>query len=249
MPARFWQRLAVVFFTLTLGYGCATHHRLQRNISRQYEHDLITSKYYKVKSGDTLYSIGHRSGHDYHQLAAWNHIHPPYKIKTGQTIKLFKPNNPSSIRKKAVKRLSITQKKRNTSQKKSSFSISNEKVLTLYWQWPLKGRILKTYSQSGNKGIDIQAKAGQLIEAAAKGKVVYSGSGLIGYGKLLIIKHNDRFLSAYAYNRRLLVKEGQKVKKGQIIAEVGKNSNNKFSLHFEIRKNGQPVNPVNYLPK
>ncbi|NOQ14473.1 MAG: peptidoglycan DD-metalloendopeptidase family protein, partial [Methyloprofundus sp.] len=102
---------------------------------------------------------------------------------------------------------------------------------------------------TGNKGIDIAGSIGQKIKAARSGVVVYSGSGLVGYGKLLIIKHNYLYLSAYAHNRRLLVKEGQKVKKGQYVAEMGVGVNAKPSLHFEIRKNGKPVNPLNYLSK
>ena len=122
-------------------------------------------------------------------------------------------------------------------------------MLRLHWSWPIKGQILRGFYATGNKGIDIAGSIGQTIKAARSGIVVYSGSGLSGYGKLLIIKHNYLYLSAYAHNRRLLVKEGQKVNKGQSIAEMGVGVNAKPSLHFEIRKNGKPVNPLNYLPK
>ena len=170
-------------------------------------------------------------------------------LKLSQKIKLFKPKQKlsSKVRRKKVK--SPTLKKRITSQKKSTISTNKKKMLKLFWQWPIKRNIVKTFSQTGKKGIDIAGKVGQKVRSAANGKVVYSGSALKGYGNLLIIKHNYLYLSAYANNRRLLVKEGQLVKRGQVIAEVGFVTGKKASLHFEIRKNGHPVNPVNYLPK
>lgn len=137
----------------------------------------------------------------------------------------------------------------SSSQKKSIISIDNANMLKLSFQWPLKGKVLKAFSQADNKGIDIACKMEQDVSAAEAGKVVYSGQGLIGYGNLLIIKHNDLYLSAYANNSRLLVAEGYTVEKGQVIAKVGQAGSNKTSLHFEIRKNGKPVNPLNFLPE
>jgi len=122
-------------------------------------------------------------------------------------------------------------------------------MLELNFGWPIKGRVLKSFSPSRNKGIDIAGKKGQSVKASEAGKVVYGGQGLIGFGKLLIIKHNDDYLSAYANNSRLLVKEGQNVQKGQLIAEVGDVGIKRTSLHFEIRKNGKPVNPLKLFPK
>ncbi len=119
----------------------------------------------------------------------------------------------------------------------------------LKWIWPVKGKIIQRYSPgSGKKGIDISAPRGTLIKSAEAGKVVYSGQGLVGYGRLVIIKHNDTYLSAYAHNQQLLVNEGQLVKKGQNIARLGRSGTNRYKLHFEIRKNGKPVNPISYLP-
>ena len=216
----------------------------------------IRNKYYFVREGDTLYSIGFRSGHGYQMLSKWNRIPPPYDIEVGQRLKLYAPAKTKVIFKNDIKKLgsvnkkrSTSQKKRTASQKKPIVSSANKKVLKLTWQWPIKGNVSKTFSQSGKKGIDITAKTDQMVNAAAAGKFVYSGNGLIGYGNLLIIKHNYLYLSAYANNRRLLVNEGQKVKKGQAIAEVGRGKGNKSVLHFEIRKNGKPVNPVLLLPK
>jgi lipoprotein NlpD len=133
-------------------------------------------------------------------------------------------------------------------EKKSIISIDNEFMLKLNFKWPIKGKILKSFSKTDNKGIDIAGELGQDVGATEAGKVVYSGQGLIGYGQLLIIKHNDMFLSAYANLSRLLVAEGYTVEKGQVIAKVGQAGSNKTALHFEIRKNGKPVNPLNFLP-
>ncbi|MCF6252827.1 MAG: peptidoglycan DD-metalloendopeptidase family protein [Methylococcaceae bacterium] len=247
--------ILVLLFISFYTTGCTTTNNYAP--VRPYQRDLVNNnKIYVVKKGDTLYSIGFRSGHGYRRLSRWNKISPPYKLQVGQKLKLFeskqklrykirKNNKKTTI----VKKRTPSQKKTIPAQKTSTNSNDNKKMLKLYWQWPLRGRILKYFSSGGSKGIDINGKIGQKVRAASSGKVVYSGSGLKGYGNLLIIKHNYMYLSAYANNRRLLVKEGQIVKKGQVIAEVGRMGGKKTSLHFEIRKNGNPVNPLNYLPK
>jgi lipoprotein NlpD len=123
---------------------------------------------------------------------------------------------------------------------------------SLTWQWPATGSLIGRFATgraTSNKGIDIAGEAGDPVRAAAAGSVVYSGSGLLGYGQLVIIKHNDQFLSAYAHNRRLLVKEGDQIKAGEKIAEMGSSGAEKVKLHFEIRRSGKPVNPETYLPK
>lgn len=117
------------------------------------------------------------------------------------------------------------------------------------WQWPSEARIKANYSDSGNKGIDFSGKAGDPVVAAGDGKVVYAGAGLRGYGELVIVKHNGTYLSAYAHNRKILVSEGQMVKRGQKIAEMGNTDTDSVKLHFEIRKQGKPVDPSQYLPK
>jgi lipoprotein NlpD len=150
-------------------------------------------------------------------------------------------------KKHSAKSLPAQQSK--SQQKKSIVSIDNKKMLEFSFGWPIKGRVLKSFSPSHNKGIDIAGKNGQLVKAAEAGKVVYGGQGLIGYGELLIIKHNDVYLSAYANNSRLLVNEGEYVQKGQAIAKVGNVGIKRTSLHFEIRENGKPINPLKLLPK
>lgn len=155
-------------------------------------------------------------------------------------------NKPDFLTKKPIQAMTNTVFKQ---EKKSIISTDNKKMLKLNFAWPIKGRISRNFNPSSNKGIDIAGKMGQKVQAAEAGKIAYSGQGLIGFGNLIIIKHNDLYLSAYGNNSSLLVREGEQVEKGQIIAEVGKVLSKKTALHFEIRKNGKPVNPLKYLPK
>jgi len=212
-------------------------------------HITAGTKYYVVKKGDTLYSIGLRSGHGYQRLALWNHLLPPYLLVTGHKLKLFNSNQRDSALISKQPNKKPTKKTGRSSQKKPILSNDKKIVLKLNWQWPIEGKVVKNFKQSGNKGIDIKGKMGQEVSAAETGKVVYSGKGLIGFGNLIIIKHNELYLSAYANNSRLLVSEGQSIKKGQVIAYVGKTGSEQSSLHFEIRKNGKSIDPLNYLPK
>jgi lipoprotein NlpD len=117
------------------------------------------------------------------------------------------------------------------------------------WSWPIEGKVIETFNETRNKGIDILGKEGDPVLAAADGQVVYSGSGLRGYGNLVIVKHDDDFISAYAHNRQILVKQGQTVKRGQRIAELGKTDAEMPKLHFEIRRQGKPIDPLTVLPK
>jgi lipoprotein NlpD len=119
------------------------------------------------------------------------------------------------------------------------------------WRWPADGSVVGSYAAGDQtrQGIDIAGKAGDPVRAAADGAVVYSGNGLIGYGELIIIKHSPSFLSAYGHNSKRLVKEGDRVKAGQVIAEMGSSSASRDSLHFEIRRNGKPANPIDFLPR
>lgn len=117
------------------------------------------------------------------------------------------------------------------------------------WAWPSSGKVLAGFSEGSNKGVDIAGKTGDPVLAAGDGKVVYAGTGLRGYGKLVIVKHDATFLSAYAHNSQILVKEGQSITRGQKIAEVGSSDSDQPKLHFEIRRQGKPVDPIQYLPK
>jgi lipoprotein NlpD len=211
-------------------YGCASKPKAPR-----YYHN----SYHVVEKGETLYSISWRYGVDAKQLASWNRIRVPYTIYPGQKLRV---NSTAPTSKSAAGKKSASTKK---IAKKSKLVKS---VPVGDWRWPVKGKLLSKFSGKNN-GIDIVAKEGSTVSAASAGKIVYAGSGLRGYGNLLIIKHNANYFSAYAHNRRLLVGEGASVKTGQKIAEVGSTGTNRTKLHFEIRKDGNPVDPLKYLPR
>ncbi len=232
---------------------------------------------YTVNRGETLYSISWRYGYDHREVAAWNNIQPPYNIYPGQQLLIIaphqkfakasrqtattpatkpaattKPARTASVTRPAVVASASSVKPRittNTSNRVEKRPVSRQQK-SVAWRWPSEGVIVSGFSPSkGKKGLDIRGKLGQSVIAAASGNVVYSGNGLIGYGNLVIIKHNDTYLSAYGHNRHLLVKEGSTVKQGQKIAEMGDSGKEGVILHFEIRRDGKPVNPLSYLPK
>jgi len=219
---------------------------------------------HRVSVGETLFSIAWRYGLDYKSLARRNHINSHYTIYPGQVLDLnvdkkspWQPQSSSNRKSKTsastplviVKSAPSRSEKHTTSAKKTSSNLGLSSKFS--WQWPASGKLVKKYSQNTpvNKGIDISGKKGESVITAAPGRVVYSGSGLRGYGKLVIIKHNSVFLSAYAHNSRLWVKEGQVVKAGEKIADIGSSGTDRNLLHFEIRRNGHPVDPVKYLPR
>lgn len=209
--------------------GCASKPKEPRHFHHSY---------HKVQKGDTLFSISWRYGISTKELARWNNIPYPYTIYPGQKLRLNSTAPSSRTAKK-------------TSNKKTTPQPSKKKAKAVPvgdWRWPVKGKLVGKFSNVNN-GIDIAAKEGTGVGAAAAGKVVYAGNGLRGYGNLLIIKHNASFFSAYAHNRRLLVAEGANVKAGQKIAEVGSTGTDRVMLHFEIRRDGNPVDPLKYLPR
>lgn len=202
--------------------------------------------HYRVQRGDTLYSISFSYGLDYRQVAAWNDIDPPYRIYPGQRLRLRAAAAPSrQARKRSAPTASPSRHAHAAKQDPTP------RRRSLHWQWPTRGQVIHRFSatDNGKKGIDIAGKTGQPVRAAADGEVVYSGEGLLRYGKLIIIKHDQTFFSAYAHNRVLLVAEGQRVKSGQTIAELGSTGTTRPMLHFEVRRNGQPVDPLAYLPR
>lgn len=266
---------------------------------------------YTVKRGDTLFSIALDQGHDYKELAAWNNLDDPSRIRPGQQLRLRAPPGaqeaqvtvspvtssgrvetrplgaPGPLRAEPSARPPAAPEaiKSEPLARKLPYSAENLALLQrgetrpgagpvpapapepapaappagktdadiddedkVEWGWPVRGKILAGFSEASNKGLDIAGKLGDPVIAAAPGRVVYSGSGLRGYGKLVIIKHNKTYLSAYAHNKDILVKEGQSVVKGQKIAEVGNTDTDAPKLHFEIRKLGKPVDPTRFLP-
>lgn len=226
--------------------------------------------YHQVRKGDTLYSISWHYSQDYRHVAKWNGMSSPYMLSEGQWLRVAPPGPeaglepPVYIKKSAESKIKTADKNNAKSRvektkqqasrvtkKNSSSSLLPSSSVAIHWQWPLKGKLIRKFNANkpGQQGLDITASAGTLVSAAAAGKVVYSGNGLRGYGNLIIIKHNDKYLSAYAHNKTILVKEGVMVKQGQSIARVGNTESNQVKLHFQVRVDGKPVDPLRYLPK
>ena len=199
-----------------------------------------------VQAGETLYAIAFRYGVNYHGLAKANRIKPPYVIYVNQKIRLISSPEPVQSPEPAAKQQKSA---RPPVVKPRPIAVAQNSTIT--WRWPIKGEVVNSFSLKGriNKGIDIRGKLGDKVRAAADGVVVYAGGGLRGYGKLVIVKHSDSFLSAYGHNRKIQVKEGDRVKGGQVVGEVGPSSSKQEMLHFEIRRNGKPENPLLYLPR
>lgn len=213
------------------------------------------AEYRVVQSGDTLYSIAWESGRDYQNVARWNHISPPYLIQPGQRLRLFPPTGAEKTP-RPEPRPPVRAERQNKPQVEKPETASSPRRIPpaaagqLSWVWPTRGELLERYSASGpNKGIDIGGKKGQPILAAEAGQVVYQGGGLRGYGQLIIIKHDADFLSAYAHCDKIYVEEGNVIKRGQKIADMGSSGTDRAKLHFEIRYRGAPVDPQDYLPK
>ncbi|MDH5387986.1 MAG: peptidoglycan DD-metalloendopeptidase family protein [Gammaproteobacteria bacterium] len=204
-----------------------------------------------VRRGDTLYSLSKATDVSVDRLAWINGLKKPYVINPGQTLNLTGKPVVAQVRPVVQNTTLQSAVSLVTPQTvRTPVSVVDTKR-TVSWQWPVVGKVIERFNKNKNdaKGIDIAGKEGESVKAASSGKVVYSGNGLISYGNLVIIKHSKSYLSAYAHNKRLLVKEGESVKAGQKIAELGKTGVEKPKLHFEIRKNGKPVDPIRYLPR
>jgi lipoprotein NlpD len=230
--------------------------------------------FYSVKSGDTLIRIGMDNGQSWRDIARWNNIENPNLIETGQVLRVTPPEetgvvvrpvsstnvvtspapaNTASAPAPASNSASVrppasAANPPNASTPTNNLANTDSAEDTVSFQWPTRGNVLAGFDEVKNKGIDIAGKAGDPVLAAADGKVVYAGSGLRGYGNLVILKHNNTYLTAYAHNQSLLVKEDQAIKRGQKIAEMGNSDADQVKLHFEIRRQGKPVDPAKYLP-
>ena len=212
-----------------------------------------------VRPGQTVYRIATENGITALDLALWNDIPPPYTIHPGQSLRLYPRDGHEPVTKVTASASAAPPVKPGTtvtpptakpvaatSPKPAPTSSSS----TLEWRWPADGVVVSGFAAGDptRQGVDIAGKAGQPVRAAADGVVVYSGSGLVGYGELVIVKHNDQWLSAYGHNRARMVNEGALVKAGQQIAEMGRSGATRDMLHFEIRYNGKPGDPQTYLP-
>lgn len=218
-----------------------------------------------VKSGDTLIRIGLESGQNWRDIARWNNLENPNLIEVGQVLRVVPPvesavavaqpvstptatpvnvapGSASATPRPAVPAATVQPA---APQPSASAPVSDEDIA---WIWPANGPLLGGFDEARNKGLDIGGKLGDPVLAVADGRVVYAGAGLRGYGNLIILKHNNTFLTAYAHNQTLLVKEDQSVRKGQRIAEMGSTDSDRVKLHFEIRRQGKPVDPGKYLP-
>ena len=225
--------------------------------------------YYTVKPKDTLIGIGLETGQSYKDIFRWNALENPNKIEIGQVLRVTpptagenfavaKPVSSSSVvatavvpgmpAKGASAPVTAAASPAATSSPATSTASNGGGDDDLGWIWPTAGAVLTGFDEVKNKGIDIGGAEGDTVMAAADARVVYAGAGLRGYGNLVILKHNNTFLTAYAHNKTLLVKEDQAVKKGQKIAEMGNSDADRVKLHFEVRRQGKPVDPTKYLP-
>ena len=215
---------------------------------------------YVVKAGDTAVSVAKANGLTFSQLIKANNLQKPYHLYKGQVLSLDVNNalpKETKVTPSVVPVAGSNTTQVATASTKTPAVISQEptkivsgrakNVSGIAWMWPVRGSVIRNFS-SANKGLDIAGSRGQSVSAAADGQVVYSGNALRGYGNLVIINHNNEFLSAYAHNDMLLVKEGQRVKRGQVIAKMGSTDASRVMLHFEIRYRGNSVNPRKYLP-
>lgn len=214
---------------------------------------------YVVQKGDTLRNIAAAFGVDPQDIARWNNLEDPNRLAIGQQLRVAPPGAAATAA--PVTPATSAQARPLTPPVPGAAPVPGPTAAApavpatpavpdagLTWMWPLTGKVIEKFDEKRNKGIDISGREGDPVVAAGDGSVVYSGSGLRGYGNLVIVKHNDDFISAYAHNRQILVKQGQVVKRGQRIAEVGKTDATSPMLHFEIRRGGKPVDPLQYLP-
>ena len=231
--------------------------------------------YYTVKPGDTLIRIGLESGQGWKDIARWNSLENPNLIEVGQVLRVAPPSatvaaapstSESGVVTRPVTSSAVAPAVAGAASAPSKAPAASASAPApaptpapaaaapaggdddMGFIWPASGSLLAGFDEARNKGYDISGKAGDAVLAAADGRVVYAGAGLRGYGNLIILKHNNTYLTAYAHNQALLVKEDQSVRKGQKIAEMGSTDADRVKLHFEIRRQGKPVDPSRYLP-
>ncbi len=215
--------------------------------------------YYTVKPGDTLMRIALDNGQSWRDIVRWNQIENPNQIEVGEVFRVIPPVSEAVVARPIAPQSAVTASSAPVAPSSAASSArpvpapapapaatgGDEDV---GWIWPAAGTLLAGFDENKNKGYDIGGRAGDPILAAGDGRVVYAGAGLRGYGNLVILKHNNTYLTAYAHNQTLLVKEDQNVRKGQKIAEMGSSDTDRVKLHFEIRRMGKPVDPSRYLP-
>jgi lipoprotein NlpD len=223
--------------------------------------------FYVVKPGDTMIRIGLETGQNWKDLVKWNNLDNPNVIEAGQVLRVVPPGSDTGVSTRPIAPPKIETRPLDTRSAASGASApaapvapasaasSTAPILVprdadddIAWQWPAIGALLTSFEEGKAKGLTIGGKAGDPVMAAAEGRVVYAGSGLRGYGNLVILKHNNTYLTAYAHNQVLIVKEDQNVRRGQKIAEMGSSDADRVQLHFEIRRQGKPIDPARLLP-
>jgi lipoprotein NlpD len=280
-------RLAAVM-ALVLGAGCSTYQgpapvedrtRASRSAAKPAPAAAQAAKpaapaaaaadgYYTVKQGDTLYSIALDNGADYREVAQWNAMEDPTKLRIGQVLRVKPPDvqarpgvvvgtargagrvesrsiDSAPIAKTEPKAERLPYSKENAAAASAAPAAEGDAV---DFVWPVKGKVLTGFAEPRSKGIDIDGKMGDPVVAAAAGRVTYVGTGISGLGKLVVIKHENGFITVYAHNRDIVVKEAQEVTRGQKIAELGNTDADRPKLHFQIRKGSAAVDPMRYLP-
>lgn len=248
------MRMAIVLVALSMLLSACGSSRVVREGGAAGASTAQPGQTVTVKRGDTVYRLAINNGISPLDLATWNNIAPPYTIYPGQRLRLY----PSDGR--APARTASTSSRPASQSSSSSASTPTQSSATpapaparssVSWRWPADGQLVSRFAAGDptRQGIGIAGNGGQPVKAAGDGVVVYSGSGLVGYGELIIVKHDDEWLSAYGHNRARLVNEGERVRTGQQIAEMGRSGAARDMLHFEIRHNGRPVDPLPYLPK
>jgi lipoprotein NlpD len=208
--------------------------------------------FYTVKPGDTLIRIGMDSGQSWRDIMRWNKLDNANLIEPGQVLRVTPPAADAPVVRPVASPASpaasaptpVASAQTPPAALPAATSVTEE---VISFQWPARGNLIAGFDESKNKGLDIGGKVGDPVSAAADGRVVYAGAGLRGYGNLIILKHNNTYLTAYAHNQTLLVKEDQVIKRGQKIAEMGNSDADQVKLHFEIRRQGKPVDPAKYL--
>ncbi len=215
--------------------------------------------HYTVQRGDTLVRIALDHGQNWRDLVRWNGLDNPNLIEVGEVLRVMPPSDflparpvlaapaePPTRPPAAVAAPLVPGAQASSAPPPISGPATASEELS--WIWPAQGQTVALFDEVKNKGVDIAARSGDPVLAAADGRVVYAGAGLRGYGNLVIVKHNNTYLTAYAHNQTLLVKEDQTVRQGQKIAEMGSSDADRVKLHFEIRRQGKPVDPLRYLP-
>ncbi|MCC5014908.1 MULTISPECIES: peptidoglycan DD-metalloendopeptidase family protein [unclassified Legionella] len=242
-----------VFLSALLLTGCGSRSDLAPVVELKWQPQNPNQTTHRVLRGETLYAVAFRYDQDYRQLAALNHLHSPYALRVGQIIRLQGASRTPARHYYHAKTKPVYTARNIPSARPVSPSYQASWARPgryQSWLWPVNGRVATQFiPQQGKKGIDIAGMKGEKIRASSGGVVAYAGSGLSGYGNLIIIKHNNQFLTAYGNNLRNMVHEGQQVKAGQVIAEMGVVDRRFWGVHFEIRRAGKPVNPLNYLQK